>query len=357
MAASPKTSVALGDGVFGACVAGRSGSWLCEEAHGLIEASHRAVVGGLPAGLERVAGYHAGWWDGEGRACASVGKAVRPALVVASARAACGGGGYGDSGRAVVAAAVAVAVVHDFTLLHDDVMDGDRTRRGRPAAWTVFGPSQAILAGDALLVLALEMVNGTPWATVLTQALLEVCAGQSADLAFPDRDDVSIAECLAMAEGKTSALIGAACQLGALAAGADMTTADRFRRFGRELGLAFQLIDDLLGIWGDPRVTGKPTGSDLVSRKKSLPVVAALQSGTPAGRQLARLCERDDPFDASTVMRAAELVEAAGGRAWARTEAQARIAAALDALPTTDPANHASADLQTLAALITRRDH
>jgi geranylgeranyl diphosphate synthase, type I len=191
----------------------------------------------------------------------------------------------------------------------------------------------------------------------LSGVSLELCRGQSADLAFEDRGDVTVTECLAMAERKTGAMLGAACQLGALAGGADVRVAELYRSFGRQIGVAFQLVDDLLGIWGDPAITGKPVGNDLAARKKSLPVVAALTSGSQAACHLALLYQREDAFDEAAVAHAAELVEVAGGRAWALAEADRRIEAARAALAQARPEPSAEADLHVLADLITRRDH
>jgi geranylgeranyl diphosphate synthase, type I len=310
--------------------------------------AHRAVIDGLPAGIRHVAGYHVGWWDAEGRPCAWAGKALRPALAFACARAA--GGDPADA----VPAAVAVELMHDFSLLHDDVMDGDLTRRHRPAAWTVFGTGEAILAGDALLAAAFRLPRPGPQAHVLADALAELCHGQSSDLAFEARMDVGLAECLSMAERKTGALIGAACQLGALAAGAGPEAAESYRALGRRLGVAFQLADDLLGIWGDPEVTGKPAGGDLTSRKKSLPVVAALTSGTTPGDQLARLYRREDP-DEQGMARAARLIEDAGGRDWAWWETTRQVQQAMDHMTSAKPARGGAADLRLLAGLVLRR--
>jgi geranylgeranyl diphosphate synthase type I len=188
---------------------------------------------------------------------------------------------------------------------------------------------------------------------VLSTAVQDLCMGQAMDLAFEERVDVTVAECTTMADGKTGALLGAACELGALAGGADARRARCYRMFGRRLGLAFQLADDLLGIWGNPEVTGKPAGSDLVSRKKSLPVVAALTSGTEAGNQLALLYRQGGDLDAA---RAAELVEQAGGRAWARAEADRQAGAALRALAQADPDPAAVVDLEVLTALLAHRE-
>ncbi len=354
----------------------RTAAQILAETRAAVNPAHRAAVDGLPPEIRHVAGYHIGWWEADGRMTGAGGKAVRPAFVLACARAAGGGGDQAEmtDRRAAVDAAVAVELVHDFSLLHDDVMDGDLTRRHRAAAWAVFGVGRAILAGDALLALAMDVLTGDPGpdddagtrglphvragsARVLSGALLELCRGQSADLAFENRGDVTLTECLAMAERKTGALLGAACQLGALAGGADRRGAELYRTFGRQIGVAFQLVDDVLGIWGDPAVTGKPAGNDLAARKKSLPVVAALTSGGQAARHLARLYQREDAFDAATVARAAELVEMAGGRAWALAEAERRIQAAREALAGARPEPNAEADLHVLADLITRRNH
>jgi geranylgeranyl diphosphate synthase, type I len=231
------------------------------------------------------------------------------------------------------------------------------TRRHRPAAWTVFGVGRAILVGDALLALAIRQLDAGEQVDVLRTALLELCRGQSADLAFAARTDVGLAECLAMAEHKTGALLGASCELGALAGGAGPAVAGCYRRFGRHLGVAFQLVDDLLGIWGDPRVTGKPAGSDLASRKRSLPVVAALASDTEVGDRLAEMYGRQEDLDEQAISRAAQLIEAAGGRDWASGEADRQMRSALTALEQARPVPGAMKDLQTLADLITRRDY
>ncbi|GAA1316875.1 family 2 encapsulin nanocompartment cargo protein polyprenyl transferase [Pseudonocardia xinjiangensis] len=287
------------------------------------------------------------------------GKAVRPALALLSAGVA-GAGQVQDA----VPAAVAVELVHDFSLLHDDVMDRDPTRRHRPTAWSVFGIGPAILAGDALLALAADVLAGSghPAAgqgvRMLTTTVQELVEGQMSDLAFERRTDVGLAECLDMAEAKTGSLLGCACSLGALFGGGRPDEVARLRRFGRDIGLAFQVVDDLLGIWGDPRTTGKPAGSDLRRRKKSLPVIVALTSGRPAGRELAALYRGDAELSDADVSRAAALVEHAGGRAWCRTKADALVADALDLLPVggdgTEPA--AVSDLHELARLLVRRD-
>lgn len=323
-----------------------------------IEPALRAAIDTLPTSVKLIAGYHFGWWDDHGQPTVTEGgKAFRPALVLVTAKA------TGGAPALAVPAAVAVELVHNFSLLHDDVMDRDVIRRHRPTAWSVFGNNPAILAGDALLTLASGTLaaSGHPAAgtgiQMLSTSVLDLLHGQSSDLAFERREHVDLAECVRMAHGKTAALLGCACALGALFGGGSPERVARFRGFGERLGLAFQHVDDLLGIWGDPVVTGKPIYSDLRNRKKSLPVVAALVSGTPAGRELASLYHRDQPLSDDELVHAAELVDAAGGRSWSQGQADELLTSALSELQLADPAARPAADLRALARLATRRDH
>jgi geranylgeranyl diphosphate synthase, type I len=317
----------------------------------------RAAVDSLPGPLRHIAAYHFGWQDADGApADAPAGKAIRPALVLATTQA------LGAPPQRAARAAAAVELVHNFTLLHDDVMDRDPTRRHRPTVWAVFGSANAILAGDALHALALRVLaeDGHPAAAAaaarLSACVVELCEGQCADCAFESRADVSVEECLAMAEAKTGALLGCACALGALYAAAGAETADAMDAFGRQMGLAFQLIDDLIGIWGDPAVTGKPVGADLAARKKSLPVVAALNSGTAAADDLARLYGAPGPLDAAALRDATDAVDRAIGRNWAHLQACDRMAAAIGHLARAVPDPAGAGDLLALAELVTRRN-
>jgi len=321
-----------------------------------VEPVLRAAVETLPGRLRAISAYHLGWEDADGAAVdGNGGKLLRPGLVLAAATAV---GGERVTEPAVVAVAAAVELAHNFTLLHDDVIDRDHTRRHRPTAWTVFGAENAILAGDAMLALALRLAGGEA-AGRLAECVIEICDGQYEDCAFEQRDDVTLEECLAMAGKKTGALLGCACALGALAMRADPLTVAAMDLFGREIGMAFQLTDDLLGIWGDPAVTGKPVGSDLSARKKSLPVVAALSAGSAgsaAAGELARLYALGRDFTEHEVRRATDAVERAGGRAWAATEATARVARAYAHLRHAPGIEHAAGhDLRAIAESITRR--
>jgi geranylgeranyl diphosphate synthase type I len=318
----------------------------------------RAAVERLPDSARRVAAYHFGWLDEQGQPASSdSGKAIRPALTLLGAEA------VGGSAAAAVPAAVAVELAHNFSIMHDDVLDGDETRRHRATAWAVFGRSDAILTGSALFTLALDVLaeQGPPAADeairMLNGAVLDLLEGQSADLSFERRTEVSVTECLRMADAKTAALIGTSCALGGLFGGADAARVERLRSFGRHVGLAFQFADDLLGIWGDPEMTGKPVYSDLTSRKKSLPVVAALTSGTWEGEELAELYALERPLSATELRRASDLIEAAGAREWSQAQADELLARAMGDLAAVGPTARPAAELAALARLATRRDH
>ena len=223
-----------------------------DRARELVGPSLRAALGRLHPEVRRVAQYHLGFADAQGQPVeGDGGKALRPTLAVLSAEA------VGAPAPIAVPGAVAVELIHDFSLLHDDVMDADRERRHRPTAWALFGQAAAIIAGDALTVAAQQEILGpepTPARVraciALSEATQRMIAGQALDLAFESRPDVSVAECLEMMAGKTGALLSCACALGAVLADAADRVVAALAAFGAELGLAFQAIDDLLGIWG-----------------------------------------------------------------------------------------------------------
>ncbi|MFI5987522.1 polyprenyl synthetase family protein [Streptomyces sp. NPDC051555] len=335
-----------------------SAGLILRQARELVEPELHRAVGRLPASARTVAGYHFGWWDRHGvPQSGASGKALRPALVLLACQ------GIGGRAEQALEAATAVELVHNMSLLHDDVIDGDLLRRHRPAVWSVFGLPAAILAGDALLSLAGRVLSEAPgpvgaagpgWLDDSVQQLVE---GEFADTAAEGRDDVTLAESMATAEAKTGSLIALSCALGALAGGADPARTAHLRRFGHHAGAAFQLVDDILGIWGDPRVTGKPHLSDLQSRKKSLPVVAALTGGGPASEELARLYRSPGPLTDTQLDRAAVLVETAGGRAWAAREAERRTIEAVAALEAAELAGPAHEGLLTLTRAITGHAH
>jgi geranylgeranyl diphosphate synthase type I len=263
--------------------------------------------------LRRVIEYHWGWQDAAGKPTAQRGgKLLRPALALLSAEA------IGEPAERALAAAAALELIHDFTLLHDDVMDGDRERRGRPTAWAVFGIGPALCAGDALVPLAQRVLlaDESPARVAALAALADatetVIAGQALDLAFERRFDIAVSDYVRMASMKTGALLGCAASLGALLAEGRPEAVAALAEFGRALGLAFQAVDDWLGIWGDPRIVGKPAGSDLRQRKASLPIVIGAAHEGAAGAELRTLLAQRDPLSEEEIARGVALLEATG---------------------------------------------
>jgi len=322
-----------------------------------VEPALRAAVDRLDSESARLSRYHFGWTDATGRATAEHGgKAVRPAFALLSAQAARASWQIGLPG------AVAVELVHNFSLLHDDLMDGDVERRHRTTVWVLAGAPAAILCGDAMLALATQVLldvgtlDAVQAARLLAASTQDLIRGQYDDLAFESRDDVTVEQCLAMAAGKTGALLSCSAAIGAVLAGADASTVAALSTYGAELGLAFQLVDDLLGIWGDPRATGKPVGSDLRARKKSLPISWALTHGGVAGAELAGWLAGEGPDSDDDIAAAAALVDAAGGRAWAGEEARRRLAVGEDALAAADLDEAARDELIALGRFIVTRE-
>jgi geranylgeranyl diphosphate synthase type I len=294
----------------------------------LTEPLLRDVVERLGPALAGIGAYHFGWhWQGS----FATGKAIRPTLALLAAEA------VGAAPSDALPAAAAAELVHNFSLIHDDIIDSDELRRGRPAVWKAHGIPAAILIGDALHSEAFEILlsrggpnGGAAAAGRLAAAMREVVVGQAEDIQFTERpwtgeQAVTIAEYQAMAEAKTGALLGFSASAGALLGGANACAVERFDRLGRQLGLAFQCTDDVLGIWGDPTATGKPVFGDLREAKKTLPVIAALAAETPASKRLLSLLSVGVRTD-SDLRLVAELIEEAGGRDFTEREAARHLA-------------------------------
>ncbi|MDQ0793206.1 polyprenyl synthetase family protein [Streptomyces sp. B1I3] len=301
----------------------------------LVRPALSAAIGRLHPWPGEMAAFSLGWCavGGAPTAGAFEGKGVRQALAVLCAEAA------GAPGESAVAGAVAVELTHAFSLMHDDIMDGDGTRRKRETVWKAYGTGAAVLAGDALFALAVQTLAETPGPhtaaalRLLSRTLSGLVHGQAEDLLLAARpwtgpEAVGPDEYRAMAELKTGTLLGCAAALGGLLGGAPAGTVSALDRTGRHLGVAFQAVDDLLGIWGDPAVTGKPVHSDLRQRKKTFPVLAALAGEGRRARELATLLDSPLPLDDEGVVRAAALVEASGGRTATLDEARRHLDAA-----------------------------
>lgn len=308
------------------------------------------------AGLDDYAhmlAYHLGW-EGEGAGPKAQGKRVRPMMVLLSAAAA------GGDWAAALPASAAVELVHNFSLIHDDIQDNSALRRGRKTLWVKWNVAQAINAGDALFALAhlaLKRLDGRvppdralAAHRILPLASLTLTQGQYLDLSYETRDDLTPADYWPMIRGKTGALLAACAELGAALAGAPTDRLASYRRFGELVGLAFQVYDDYLGIWGDAALTGKSAESDLLAGKKSLPVLYALeQAGAFAERW------RQGPLAAADLPAMTLQLEVEGAREYVQAEADRLTQEALAALTAAGPETDASLALEELARRLIAR--
>jgi len=311
----------------------------------ILEELHKAVPAQGP--LSILVRYPLGLVDASGRPGPGVGgKLLRPSLACLSCEA------LGAPVENAVPLAAALELVHVFSLVHDDIQDGDELRRGRPTAWKTFGTAQAINAGDALLTLALRTANRAPLNDTLLTAAAEALLGGTQRMIEGQVLDIELQQqggetpaYLDMARLKTGALLGCALELGAVAADrGEWATAHR--QAGEELGLAFQIQDDMLGLWGNPANTGKPVGSDLQRGKHTFPLALASQEDPDIGRALRRR-----PVDMDRVM---HWLEEMGIRERCAAEAGRRldaVQAAMGMLPWSEECRRSFAELvDTLVA-------
>ncbi len=306
----------------------------------LIDGALRSTLAGYASPLYDMLRYHLGWRDERGHALrGSAGKALRPALCLLACEALAG------TTRQALPAAVALELLHSASLIDDDIQDGDRQRRHRPTVWALWGQAQALNAGNVLAshsTLSLQRLAGTgiPAATrlrahrLLHETSLSLVEGQCLDLNFEARAGVTTAEYLAMIELKTAASIACALEMGALLAGAGEHVIHALRECGRSLGLAFQIGDDLLGTYGDSAATGKPVCADILRRKKTFPVVYALEHAQGAARRrLAELYATPAVGDdGGVVADVTAILDRAGARLATQRQAGVHCARAIRAL-------------------------
>ena len=266
------------------------------------------------------------------------GKRMRPLMCVLVYEALAG------DARSILPAAAALELLHNFTLIHDDIEDQDPTRHHRPTVWSVWGVPQAINTGDGMYAgsrLAVQRLRdrGLPdarildFACLIDRACVRVCEGQFLDISFESRTDITVARYRAMAAKKTGALIAACAEGGAVLATDDPRIRESLARFGDEFGQAFQAYDDLLGIWATSERTGKLEMQDLVKRKKTLPVVMAFEKASPRTQaELASLFAPAAPLEAASVERIREILDELGTRGQLEGEIAAHRTRALHAL-------------------------
>ncbi|MGD2206668.1 MAG: polyprenyl synthetase family protein [Anaerolineae bacterium] len=294
--------------------------------------------------------YHLGWVDRDLRPHeARSGKRLRPVLCLLCCQAA-----GGDPLEALPAAA-AVELVHNFSLVHDDIQDASHFRRGRRAVWDLWGAPHAINVGDGLFTLArlalhrlaargvaLERIQAATLA--LDRACLALCEGQYFDMTFEDQLDVDLDQYLWMIRHKTATLLATSAQLGAILATDKVELIEHYYRFGENLGLAFQIQDDILGAWGDEEVTGKSAATDIRDKKKTLPVVYVLNH--PEERisawELIDLYSQEGALDEDDIKATLALLERTGARAYAEDQAEQYHRQAMESLDKTGRPRHSS---------------
>lgn len=324
-----------------------------------IESELRRAFEGRDLVHYRLMRYHLGWEDRDGRPQdARQGKLLRPLLCVASCEA------VGGDVEAAFPLAAAVELLHNFSLIHDDIEDQSPQRHGRDTVWRVWGVAQAVNAGDGMFALAHVALNRLSDLRVdaqrllaatrlLDDAALRLCEGQYLDLAFEQRLDVSLTDYLAIVRGKTAALMAAATGSGALIGEASPAAVNAFEQFGEKLGFAFQVRDDVLGIWGESAETGKPTSDDIRSRKKSFPVVYAME--TAEGEELRQIYSREK-LSEQDVARALALLDRSGAKARSQETASRFAADALQCLEGINLLPQRRRDLELLAGYFVNRE-
>ncbi len=297
---------------------------------------------GKPSPLYGMMKYHLGWVDQSLQPVkADSGKRIRARLCLLTC------GAAGTQPERALAPATAVELVHNFSLIHDDIQDRSQYRRHRRTVWDIWGEAQAINGGDGMLVLAqlalAEDEDTEPRLVVkalraLNHASRLLCEGQFLDLDYESRPTVSLEDYYSMIERKTAALLETSCFLGALYGLAGDGALDAYSRFGKYLGLAFQIQDDYLGIWGDPTTTGKPAAADVASKKKTLPLLYALSAA--ADRDRARLKEILEQPGAATETETGEILgilDRCGAAQYTAAEVARTSQVALEALASAEP--------------------
>lgn len=326
----------------------------------LIQAEMRAALEAYtaPADFYGMMRYHLGWADEHLQAVAAPqGKGLRGALLLLVNDA------YGGDDGVAAPLAAAIELLHNFSLVHDDIEDGSATRRHRPTAWSLWGAPLGINMGDGLYALAHLALYRSPLrqdaprrfieiTRRFEQAALRLCEGQHLDMCFEQAPVVAVEEYLRMIGGKSATLIAACAWMGAYAAGAAEAPAEAAYRFGFDLGLAFQMQDDLLGLWGDEAMTGKSAASDLTTRKKSLPVLLAMSAPDNGERLCALYAE--PPSEANNAEIRA-MLDGSGARQRTQHYVRRHWEASLTALGTMDLAPPSDERLRAVALRFVER--
>lgn len=328
-----------------------------------LEKELQFAIGGASLPMYNMMRYHLGWIDKNGKPqTTAAGKRLRPILLLLSCQA------VGGEWHQALPAAAAVELVHNFSLIHDDIQDESKERRGRDTVWHVWGKAQAINVGDGMHALALSSLLrledcGVPHpkvvraARILGEASLKLCEGQYLDISYEDRLDIGTNEYMEMIACKTAALFRCSLEIGALLGTDDESLLARLKLFGHYLGMTFQIHDDLLSMWGDERVTGKPNTSDIRMKKKTLPVVYALEKAKDADREkLLAIYQKEEvgPSDAADVIKILNRLDAQG---YVQGISDKHYRQALSELNATNLPAAAKEELRAIASFLLKRQY
>ena len=328
-----------------------------------LEAELRAVIGGGLSPLYTMMRYHLGWIDERGNPqSATIGKRLRPVLCLLACQA------VGGEWQQALPAAAAVELVHNFSLIHDDIQDASPERRGRATVWHLWGQPQAINVGDGMHALALSSLlrledAGIPHqkvvraARILGEASLKLCEGQYLDISYENRLDIGINDYLEVISCKTAALFRCSLEIGALLGTDDESLPARLKLFGHDLGMTFQVHDDVLSIWGDEKVTGKSNTSDIIMKKKTLPIVYALEKTKGEDRELLWSIYQKKvigPADIENVLHILNRLDAQG---YVQGVSDRHYRQAISELNAVNIPSSAKEELRAIAALLLKRQY
>lgn len=321
----------------------------------------RAIVGESALPLYQMLRYHLAWIDEQGNPReGSGGKALRPMLCLLACEAV--GGDY----RLALPVAGALELIHNFSLIHDDIEDKGEERHRQPTVWKIWGEPQAINAGDAMHVLAhlalwrmeklgIPLLKVVQAGRLLDQACLLLCEGQYMDLSYESRLDIGVRAYLDMIVRKTATLIECSLHEGALLGCDDDWVIQRFRAFGRKLGLAFQIRDDILGIWGKSEQTGKSAASDIQTKKKSLPIIYAFEMATGNTRERLLELYHKPSIEEAGISEVLGILNSLGTESRAQELASQFLTEALAELDATGIPAKARTELKLVAAFMVQR--
>lgn len=328
-----------------------------------IDAYIKAMLQDAPPFIHGMISYHFGWVDQNFQPTqADRGKMLRPTISLLVYEA------IADEYQRAVPLAAAIEMIHNFSLLHDDIEDNDVERRGRATAWSIWGKPRVINGGDYLYSLAYQCLYRlesqfapAPVFSVLNtmvEACLKLTKGQDLDMSFEDNFEVSTDMYLEMIYKKTGALIEAAIVSGATLATSDTQLIQHYHEFARNIGLAFQIQDDILGIWGDSTKTGKSTANDIRRKKKTLPIIYTLDKATgPRQERLKTYYTKPDPLSEDEIAFVRESLAWAEAHAYAQAAARTYRDTAFDALAQTGLTNESHTQLETLARFLVDRSY